>query len=366
MVVAHRGASVEQPENTLEAFEAAIDAGADAVEFDVRMTADGVAVVMHDPDVSRTTDGTGLVPELTLADVRRLRIPLPDGGVTGVPTLEEALACLSGRAAADIEIKNLPDEPGFTSDREEAVEATLEALDEVGFPGSVIVSSFNPRSIAHSRALRSDVPTGLLTEYDVDADEALARATAQGHPWVLPFVSKVLDAGEGLADRVHAQGALLGVWIADDPDTARQLFELGADAVATNDPRSIITVRESGRNGRQKQDRLVEDVARLTRSMRRSTNTPWRVIRAWLQERGFQSERCVIAALEPEDGGWICIVLVPDLGVLRVDAMHGPRGDINTQRADTTIGHWEEVDAAHQRMHDAELDAARRLAASES
>ncbi|MGI8616214.1 MAG: glycerophosphodiester phosphodiesterase [Actinomycetota bacterium] len=236
MVVAHRGASVEQPENTIEAFEAAIDAGADSVEFDVRMTADDVPIVMHDPDVSRTTDGTGLVPELTLTDVRRLRIPLPGGGVIGVPTLEEALECLSGRAAADIEIKNLPGEPDFTPDREPAVEATLAALDAVAFSGQVIVSSFNPASIAHGRALRPDVPTGLLTEYEVDAEDALARATADGHPWVLPFVLKVLEAREGFADRVHKSGALLGVWIADDPETARRLFELGADAVATNDP----------------------------------------------------------------------------------------------------------------------------------
>jgi glycerophosphoryl diester phosphodiesterase len=242
MVVAHRGASIEQPENTIEAFEAAIDAGADAVEFDVRMTADGVAVVMHDPDVSRTTDGTGFVPELTLADIRRLRIPLPSGA-TGVPTLAEALERLAGRAAADIEIKNLPGEPGFTSDREEAVEATLATLDQVGFTGSVIISSFNPASVAHSRRIRPNMPTGLLTSYDVDADEALRRATADGHAWVLPFVAMVLEA-DGLADRVHAGGALLGVWIADDPDTARRLFELGVDAVATNDPRAIVPVRD--------------------------------------------------------------------------------------------------------------------------
>ena len=233
MVVAHRGASIEQPENTIEAFEAAIDLGADAVEFDVRMTADGHAVVMHDPDVSRTTDGTGLVSEMTLEEMRTL----------GVPTVEEALTCLSGRAAADIEIKNLPGESGFTPDREAAVEATLEALDAIGFTGRVIVSSFNPASIAHSRALRPDVPTGLLTEYEVDAEDALEQATSQGHPWVLPFVLKVLEAAAGLADRVHAGGALLGVWIADDPDTARLLFELGADAVATNDPRAIVPVR---------------------------------------------------------------------------------------------------------------------------
>jgi glycerophosphoryl diester phosphodiesterase len=234
MVVAHRGASVEQPENTIAAFEAAIDAGADAVEFDVRMTADGYAVVMHDPDVSRTTNGTGLVSEMTLVEIRKL----------GVPTIEEALRCLAGRAAADIEIKNLPGEPGFTADREEAVEATLYALDGVGFTGQVIVSSFNPASIAHSRALRPDVPTGLLTEYEVAAEEALVRATSQGHPWVLPFVLKVLEAGDGFADRLHAGSALLGVWIADDPDTARRLFELGVDAVATNDPRAIVSIRD--------------------------------------------------------------------------------------------------------------------------
>ncbi|MET1011020.1 MAG: glycerophosphodiester phosphodiesterase [Actinomycetota bacterium] len=234
MVVAHRGASVEQPENTIAAFEAAIDAGADAVEFDVRMTADGHAVVMHDPDVSRTTEGTGLVSRMKLEEIRKL----------GVPTLEEALRCLAGRAAADIEIKNLPGEPGFAPDREEAVEATLDALDAVTFPGQVIVSSFNPASIDHSRALRPEVPTGLLTEYEVDAEEALTRAREHGHPWVLPFVLKVLEAEAGFAYRVHASGALLGVWIADDPETARNLFELGVDAVATNDPRAIVPVRD--------------------------------------------------------------------------------------------------------------------------
>lgn len=233
LVVAHRGASVEQPENTIEAFEAAIDLGADAVEFDVRMTADDHAVVMHDPDVARTTDGSGLVAEMTLEEIRTL----------GVPTVEETLRCLSGRVAADIEIKNLPGEPDFRPDREPAVEATLAALDVVAFSGQVIVSSFNPASIAHTRALRPEVPTGLLTEYEVDAEEALMRATSQGHPWVLPFVLKVLEASDGFVDQVHAGGALLGVWIADDPDTARRLFELGADAVATNDPRAIVPIR---------------------------------------------------------------------------------------------------------------------------
>jgi len=135
LVVAHRGDSAHEAENTIPAFESAIAAGADVVEFDVRMTADDVAVVMHDPDVARTTDGAGLVRDLHLVEIKRLRIRTADGGDTEVPTLEEALRCLSGRAAADVEIKNIPGEPDFEGSRELAVEATLHALEAVGFDG---------------------------------------------------------------------------------------------------------------------------------------------------------------------------------------------------------------------------------------
>jgi glycerophosphoryl diester phosphodiesterase len=305
MVVAHRGASIEQPENTIAAFEAAIDAGADAVEFDVRMTADGHAVVMHDPDVSRTTAGTGLVSEITLEEIRKL----------GVPTVEEALRCLSGRAAVDIEIKNLPGEPDFTPDREPAVEATLAALDAVGFSGQVIVSSFNPASIAHSRALRPDVPTGLLTEYEVDADEALTRATSQGHPWVLPFVSKVLEAGEGFAERVHAGGALLGVWIADDPETASRLFELGADAVATNDPRAILSVRDGveAQRRRRTSSSQVSYMRRLTEELRSGEGAVSVETRRSIREQGLDPRECAVGGSFPEDIGEFRI-LVDDEG----------------------------------------------------
>ena len=79
LVVAHRGDSAHEAENTIPAFESAIAAGADVVEFDVRMTADDVAVVMHDPDVSRTTDGAGLVRDLHLVEIKRLRIRTTDG-----------------------------------------------------------------------------------------------------------------------------------------------------------------------------------------------------------------------------------------------------------------------------------------------
>jgi glycerophosphoryl diester phosphodiesterase len=235
LVVAHRGASMEQPENTIEAFEAAIAAGADAVEFDVRLTRDGVPVVMHDPDVSRTTDGEGLVSELTLEEIRRL----------GVPTLEDALACLAGRATADIEIKNEWYEPDFVEDGAPALARVCDALDRTAFPGRVLLSSFDEATMRRSRRLRPDVPTGLLTSAETDAASALEAAAGDDHPWVLPFVSQVLDAGPEFPGEVHEAGLLLGVWIADDPEMARTLFSWGADAVATNDPFSIVLIRDS-------------------------------------------------------------------------------------------------------------------------
>ena len=140
MVVAHRGASVEQPENTIAAFEAAVDAGADAVEFDVRMTADGHAVVMHDPDVSRTTVGTGVVSEMTLEE-------------TGSSACRRWRRCDASpprrRRHRDQELAR---RARHTPDAEPAVEATLSTLDEVAFRASAIVSSFNPRSIAQPSA----------------------------------------------------------------------------------------------------------------------------------------------------------------------------------------------------------------------
>jgi glycerophosphoryl diester phosphodiesterase len=243
LVVAHRGASAFQAENTLAAFDAAVAAGADVVEFDVRMTADDVAVVMHDPDVSRTTDGHGLVRDFSLEGLKALRIRATDGGSLEVPTLEEALTCLSGRAAVDVEIKNIPGDPDFDGENELAVEATLRALDGVAFVGTVLISSFNPLSIARSHSLAPDVPTGLLTTDDVEPFAAFGFARDQGHGWVLPFSKGVLAAGSSLADRVHVAGMRLGTWIVDDPGQAVALMRAGADAVATNDPAAIVAAR---------------------------------------------------------------------------------------------------------------------------
>ena len=119
LVSAHRGFSKIAPENTIPALQAAFDAGADLAEIDVRMTADGAVVLMHDALVDRTTSGNGLVSALSLSEVKQL-----DAGSwfersyagTSVPTLDEVLDWSRGRLALLIELKNSPDrDPAFVA-----------------------------------------------------------------------------------------------------------------------------------------------------------------------------------------------------------------------------------------------------------
>jgi glycerophosphoryl diester phosphodiesterase len=238
IIVAHRGASATESENTLAAFEAAIGAGADAVEFDVRLTADAHPVVLHDADVSRTTDGSGSVHSMTLEELRGLRIRGSDVGV--IPTLTETLELLSGRAGVDIELKNIPGEPDYDPDVEPLVSATLEALGSTSFTGPVLVSSFNPLAIAAVREREPRLATGLLTMDGLEADVALGFAQGQGHAWVLPAVAMVEAAGPAFAVRAHDVGMRVGTWVVDDPERAAALARTGVDAIATNDPAAVV------------------------------------------------------------------------------------------------------------------------------
>jgi glycerophosphoryl diester phosphodiesterase len=241
LVVAHRGASATFPENTLQAFDAAVAAGAQAVEFDVRLSADGVPVVVHDPDVSRVSNGAGFVHELPVDDLRALE--LSGGG--RIPTLREVLDLLSGRAGLDIEIKNIPGEPAFDSPKEAVLQACLRELD--GFEGPVLVTSFNWLSIERCRELAPAIPTGFLTIGAVDPRAAFVYARDAGHRWVLPNAAPLLEAGDPFVEEVHAAGMLVGTWVVDDREPFARLLAMGVDAVATNDPELGVSAREEFR-----------------------------------------------------------------------------------------------------------------------
>jgi glycerophosphoryl diester phosphodiesterase len=249
MIVAHRGASVDHPENTIEAFEGAILAGADMVELDVRMTADHVPVVLHDADVSVTTDGSGFVHQLTLAEVKLLDASGGAGGPVRVPTLAEVLDALSGRIGVDVEVKNLPGEASFDYPREEAAEAVVRTLDEVGFSGAVLVTSFSWLSIERVRELDPAIATGFLSAVMIDPRAALVYVRSKGHGYVLPQALAVLDAGASFVSEAHDSGIRVGTWTVDDPAAMQDLFSIGVDAVATNDPAIGVPIRDEFRSG---------------------------------------------------------------------------------------------------------------------
>lgn len=243
LVVAHRGASATEPENTLAAFDAALAVGADAVELDVRLTSDGVPVVLHDPDVSAATDGSGLVHEMTLVEVKRLDASGGRGARQEVPTLAEALETIGERGGVDLEIKNLPGEPAFDSPHEAVLRAALKALEASAFRGPVLMTSFNWLTIELSKQLAPEIPTGFLTIAAIDANAALVYARRNGHDFVLPQTPALLDAGEELVAEAHRDGVRVGTWVADDEPVLETLFSWGVDAIACNDPAAAIAVR---------------------------------------------------------------------------------------------------------------------------
>jgi glycerophosphoryl diester phosphodiesterase len=237
-IVAHRGASSTRPENTLPAFEEAIALGAQIVELDVRLSSDGVPVVIHDPVVDRTTDGTGFVHELSAVELASLRV----GPDAKVPTFAEVLETASGRAALAVEIKNIPGEPAYDPAGEPIVSAVHAELERTAFEGVALVISFNPSSIEASKALAPEVPTGFLTTDLVEPREALAYAASKGHDMVLPGTRAAIPAGESFPEQVHAAGLRAGTWTVDDPETLRLLLDRGFDAVASNDPAMALAV----------------------------------------------------------------------------------------------------------------------------
>lgn len=234
-VVAHRGASSTHPENTLPSFEAALALGARIVELDVRLSADGVPVVMHDADVSRTTDGHGLVHELTAEELFRLNAGTP-ANPTNVPALSEVLEVVRGRGAVALEIKNIPGEPSHDPERETIVEAALAEVERTAFEGAVLVLSFNPRSIAAAKRIAPGVPTGFLSKHVVEPRDALAHVVEAGHDFVLPGSWALVPAGQAFVRAAHQAGVGVGTFTIDDPQTLWMLLDWGVDVVASNDP----------------------------------------------------------------------------------------------------------------------------------
>jgi glycerophosphoryl diester phosphodiesterase len=251
VVIGHRGNAAHAPENTLEAFAQAIALGVDALEFDVRLTRDGVPVVLHDPTLARTTNRAAAIADIRYVDLRDVDAGAwftPDGGATfpyrgrglTIPTVAEVLTAFP-RISVLIEIKVAA-----------AADPIYEVLAKAGALDRAVAASMQTAAVASLR--RRKVAIGGAA---ADVLRLMPHALLGGQSSALPYDALCIPLWYGglpipvvaLARAARAARVVTHVWTVDSPDTARRLWRAGIQGIITNDPAMMIRVRsELGRS----------------------------------------------------------------------------------------------------------------------
>ncbi|MFG3525286.1 glycerophosphodiester phosphodiesterase [Streptomyces sp. NPDC047917] len=257
-VVAHRGASDDAPEHTLAAYRKAIEDGADALECDVRLTADGHLVCVHDRRVNRTSNGRGAVSALELAELAALDFgswkdreesespdwdPVP-GELTSVLTLERLLELVVETRAAGRPLHLAVETKHPTRWAGQVEERLLQLLKHfeldtppVDGPSPVRVMSFSARSLYRVQAAAPTLPTVYLMQF-------LSPRLRDGR---LPAGARIAGPGmrivrnhPGYIERLHRAGHRVHVWTVNEPEDVERCVDLGIEAIITNRPKQVL------------------------------------------------------------------------------------------------------------------------------
>ncbi len=231
LILAHRGACQVAPENTLPAFEAAVRLGADGVELDVQYSSDGGLVVFHNPTLDANTEGTGRVTAHTLDELRNLDAGSwfgPEFSGTRIPTLDEVLDLLRGKALVNIELKVL------YSLRSSLGADVVALVRRHGMADQVVLSSFNPFALRGAKQAGPEIACGLILSPDLPAwmrsDVVRRHSRTDGlHP-ELPMVDAAYMA------RARKLGLPVRVWTVNEEVDMRRMIDLGVDAIITDAP----------------------------------------------------------------------------------------------------------------------------------
>jgi len=237
LILGHRGVPVSAPENTLAGFRKAIEMGSDGIELDVHLSRDGQIVVIHDERLERTTDGTGLVAQKSLAELAELdaAAKFPGGAeVQRIPTLDQVLDEVGDACRLiNIEIKSgVVLYPGIE-------DKLVELVHRRGVARRVIFSSFNHYCLVELKRLAPEMAIGLLYMGAlVDPWHYAVQIGAQAlHP-VHFTVFPEFVAG------AHAAGVQVNAWTCDNPADIRRMLVSGVDAIITNDVSLALRMRE--------------------------------------------------------------------------------------------------------------------------
>lgn len=219
LIIAHRGASAEKPENTLAAFRRALALQVDGIELDVQVTADGVPVVFHDASLRRLTGRAGRVTRQTWRELQELRV----AGTEPIPRLADVLALVRGRAVVQIELK-----------RGAAVASVVRAIRRAGATHWVMLSSFEAPLVRAAQNLAPEIPRILISKNRGGAKKHLDRMTAAGASG-LSLHHKIVRS-RALVDAIRAGGGALWCWTVNDAAVARRLAGWGVDALVGDNP----------------------------------------------------------------------------------------------------------------------------------
>lgn len=237
-ILGHRGANRRAPQNTLPAFRAAVEHGADGVEFDVQMSADGVLVICHNFTVDATSNGTGRIDEMTFDELRALDFgSWFSAGFAGtqIPTLEEVLDCVR-----DMEVLNVEIKPA-RKDRQEVVRKTVETVRAFGLTEKTIFSSFDFNIIRDLKALDPGLVCGLL--YDPVPEELFDKRLLRGqyltvaseycadalHPHYL-----LTNFPRSYVRKCHEAGLMVNVWGISKESELEKYKDRGLDIIITD------------------------------------------------------------------------------------------------------------------------------------
>lgn len=229
VIIAHRGASAYAPENTMASFKKALEMGAEGIELDVHLTADGHLVVVHDPKVDRTSNGSGWVKDMTLSQLRKLDFGswfLPEFKGERIPLLDEIMELLKDHnVLLNIEAKS---GPVIYQGMEKMLSEIIHAYN---MTDRVIVSSFNHYSLVELKRISPDIKTGLL--YNAGLYEPWDYARKVGAYAIHPlFYNVVPEIVEGCKKHKVA----INPFTVDQPELIRKVAEAGVDGIITNVP----------------------------------------------------------------------------------------------------------------------------------
>lgn len=233
-IVAHRGYSARSPENTMVAMELAIEAGADAVEFDLHTASDGTPVLFHDTTLDRTTDGTGAVVAHSAEQLARLDAGSWFGpAFTGepVPTLAETLGQIGdrvGRVYAEVkEYRNYEDLDGI-----------VQIIGAAGLASRTVFISMDWGALDHIRERDGTALIGYIVEEASRASEGIERACADARA-LLDFNAQVILDDPTLAERCRHAGIPLACWTVDSVEGASEILALGVPRITTNQVQAL-------------------------------------------------------------------------------------------------------------------------------